>query len=72
MCGIIEWLLNWKKCGWKIVSKQLVKNVDFWQVLDEQVVWYQVEWQWVCGYIGDFGNEWVDQLVNCGVVELLC
>lgn len=28
--GIIQWIYNWKKCGWKIVDKKLVKNVDFW------------------------------------------
>lgn len=28
--GIIQWIYNWKKRGWKIVDKKLVKNVDFW------------------------------------------
>lgn len=65
-------MIGWKWNGWKILVKKLVKNVDLWWELDNEVVWYQVNWYWVKGYVGIFDNELVDELVNCGVVELVC
>ena len=35
--GITEWVKGWKARGWKTASKQPVKNVDLWQVLDDLV-----------------------------------
>lgn len=68
--GIIKWIYGWKKCGWKIVDKKLVKNVDFWQELDVLICEYMIEWCWVKGYVGDLGNECVDELVCEGIVGL--
>jgi len=70
MQGIKEWMPNWKKRGWKTAAKQPVKNVDLWQLLDEQVNRHQVNWQWVRGHTGHPGNERADQLANRGVSEL--
>ena len=33
--GITEWIMNWKKRGWKTAAKKPVKNADLWQLLDE-------------------------------------
>ena len=33
--GIQQWIINWKKNGWKTTNKQKVKNIDLWQELDE-------------------------------------
>ena len=33
--GISEWILNWKKNGWRSSNKQPVKNQDLWMRLDE-------------------------------------
>ncbi|NLJ11688.1 ribonuclease HI [Denitrificimonas caeni] len=71
MQGIQEWLENWKKRGWKTAAKKPVRNVDLWQLLDEQVSRHDVEWQWVRGHTGHPGNERADQLANRGVEEVL-
>jgi ribonuclease HI len=70
MKGINEWMVNWKKRGWKTAAKQPVKNADLWQQLDEQVGRHQVTWKWVRGHTGHDGNERADQLANRGVDEV--
>ena len=69
--GITEWVKGWKARGWKTASKQPVKNVDLWQILDELVTNspHQIEWRWVKGHAGDPGNERADALANRGVVS---
>lgn len=68
--GITEWIINWKKRGWKTASKKPVLNVDLWQQLDSLVGEHQIDWQWVKGHSGDPGNEMADQLANQGIDEL--
>ncbi len=70
MKGITEWMVNWKKRGWKTAAKEPVKNADLWQLLDEQVSRHTVKWKWVRGHIGHHGNERADQLANRGVDEI--
>jgi ribonuclease HI len=65
--GITEWMINWKKRGWRTADKKPVKNVDLWQALDEQASRHQVSWHWVKGHSGHRENEIVDQLANRGV-----
>lgn len=68
--GITQWLHGWKKNGWKTSARQPVKNVDLWQLLDEQVARHQVEWRWVRGHSGHRENEIADQLANRGIDDL--
>ena len=35
--GINEWIIKWKKNGWKTASKKNVKNKELWQELDQLV-----------------------------------
>src|SRR5687767_8288915 len=35
--GITEWLINWKRNGWRTSDKKPVKNCDLWQQLDTEV-----------------------------------
>jgi len=35
--GMTQWIVGWKKNGWKTASKKAVKNVDLWQQLDSEV-----------------------------------
>ncbi|UVJ42375.1 ribonuclease HI [Pseudomonas sp. LS1212] len=70
MKGINEWMVNWKKRGWKTAAKQPVKNADLWQQLDEQVGRHKVTWKWVRGHTGHHGNERADLLANRGVDEV--
>ena len=69
--GMQEWLVQWKKRGWKTASKKPVKNVDLWQQLDAVLEQHQVKWTWVKGHAGHEGNERADELANIGVDEVL-
>jgi ribonuclease HI len=31
-----EWMIGWKRNGWKTAAKQPVKNADLWKRLDDQ------------------------------------
>jgi len=71
--GITEWIHKWKVQGWRTASKQPVKNVELWQILDELVheQGHQIRWHWVKGHAGDPGNERADALANRGAAEYL-
>lgn len=69
--GITEWIVNWKKRGWKTAAKKPVKNADLWQLLDAQVARHTVNWVWVKGHAGNVGNEMADDLANKGVDHVL-
>lgn len=69
--GMQEWLVQWKKRGWKTASKKPVKNVDLWQQLDSLLQNHQVKWTWVKGHAGHAENERADDLANIGVDEVL-
>tara|TARA_R110002096_G_scaffold177415_1_gene353921 strand:- start:291 stop:734 length:444 start_codon:yes stop_codon:yes gene_type:complete len=62
--GINEWIVNWKRNGWKTAAKQPVKNYDLWQQLDEEVARHKIKWKWVKGHSGNAGNDLADQLAN--------
>jgi len=65
--GLQEWMPGWKKRGWKTAAKKPVKNVDLWQELDELASAREIDWRWVKGHAGDFGNERADALAGEGV-----
>ena len=67
MHGITEWMVNWKKRGWKTAAKKPVKNQDLWMALDEATQRHEITWKWVKGHDGDPGNEEADELANLGV-----
>ena len=71
MCGITEWMENWKKNGWKTTNKKGdVKNVDLWQQLDELIKHHEIRWVWVKGHNGHPENERVDTLARNEVAKL--
>lgn len=65
--GLQEWMPGWKKRGWKTAAKKPVKNVDLWKELDELASARKIDWRWVKGHDGDFGNERADALAGEGV-----
>jgi ribonuclease HI len=67
--GIMTWIHDWKKRGWKTADKKPVKNVDLWQALDEAAAKHQVTWHWVKGHSGHPLNERVDALARAGIVR---
>jgi len=68
--GITEWLMNWKKRGWKTAARKPVVNQDLWMQLDAACAVHQVHWHWVKGHSGDVGNERADSLANRGIDEM--
>ena len=69
--GITQWIIHWKKRGWRTANKKPVKNLDLWQILDEQVACHEVHWHWVKGHSGHAENELADRLANEAIDRLL-
>jgi len=69
--GITEWIVSWKKRGWRTADKKPVKNQDLWQRLDELAAAHRIEWHWVPGHAGVPGNERVDALANRAIDALV-
>jgi len=64
--GISEWIVNWKRNGWKSSNKQPVKNQDLWMRLDG-LNSSLITWEWVKGHSGHIENDRADYLANLGV-----
>lgn len=62
MDGILSWINNWKKNGWKTANKKPVKNADLWKELDELKNKYNIKWNWVKGHSGHEYNDIADKL----------
>jgi len=69
MQGMQEWLPGWKARGWKTADKKPVKNVDLWQMLEEECARHEVHWNWVKGHNGHPENERADQLAVNAIVR---
>jgi ribonuclease HI len=69
--GVLEWLSQWKRRGWKTADKKPVKNQDLWQELDALTQKHDLEWHWVKGHSGNAGNERVDELANRAIDAML-
>jgi len=69
--GIMNWLPNWKRNGWRTTDRKPVKNADLWQRLEAAVQRHQVQWLWVKGHAGNAGNERADALANQGMREAI-
>ena len=65
--GIMTWIHNWKKNGWKTSDKKPVKNADLWQALDASAARHKIIWHWVRGHDDNPGNMRADALANRGV-----
>jgi ribonuclease HI len=62
--GIMRWMQQWKRNGWRTADKKPVKNVDLWQRLDAAAVKHRVRWHWLRGHAGHALNERADQLAR--------
>lgn len=60
--GINQWILNWKKNGWRTANKKSVANKELWIELDRCVEAHKIEWFWVKGHSGNHYNEIADKL----------
>ncbi|MDN5844257.1 MAG: ribonuclease HI [Alcaligenaceae bacterium] len=70
MKGMSEWMVNWKRRGWRTADKKPVKNADLWQELDALAQQHELHWKWVKGHAGDPGNERADALANQGAAQV--
>jgi ribonuclease HI len=68
--GIMSWIANWKRNGWRTADKKPVKSVDLWQRLDAALGPHQVRWHWVKGHSGHDMNERADVLAREAIAEL--
>jgi len=66
--GIMTWIHNWKKNGWKTADKKPVKNADLWEMLDALAARHKITWHWVKGHADNPGNLRADALANRGVL----
>jgi len=69
--GITEWIINWKKNGFKNSKKKPVVNAELWMRLDTIASQHKVNWQWVKGHAGHIENEKADALANRGLEQKL-
>ncbi len=65
--GITQWIVRWKKNGWRTAAGKPVKNADLWRELDEARERRDVEWHWVKGHDGHPENERADALARAGM-----
>jgi len=69
--GVMSWMDNWKKNGWRTIDKKPVKNQDLWQRLDAAASHHTMLWHWVKGHSGHRENERCDELANQAIAELV-
>ena len=60
---ITEWIINWKRRGWKTAAKKPVMNKDLWVELDE-LNSDRVSWAYTKGHAGDPDNERCDEIAQ--------
>lgn len=68
--GIMKWIHNWKRNGWKTAAKKPVKNVDLWKRLELAMEPHDIEWHWVKGHAGHPDNERADELARNAIIPL--
>jgi len=68
--GILSWITNWKKNGWRTADRKPVKNADLWQRLDAAREAHDVTWHWVRGHAGNVDNERADALARQGIADI--
>ena len=68
--GILSWIQNWKKNGWKTAAKKPVKNKELWIELDELIAKHNITWEWVKGHAGNTHNEKADYLARQYIEEM--
>ena len=62
--GILEWMPNCVRRGWKTAAVDPVKNRDLWERLHAAIQRHRIDWRWVKGHSGDPDNERVDLLAR--------
>ena len=61
--GYTNWILNWKRNGWKTSSGKSVQNLDLWQKIDQLRI-NGLVMEYVKGHSGDKQNDRVDKIAT--------
>lgn len=69
--GMLEWIIQWKRNGWRTSTKGAVKNQEYWQQLDILNQKMIVKWQWVKAHHIDEYNATVDRLAREAATSVL-
>lgn len=64
--GVTKWIDNWIKNNWRKSDNVIIKNLDLWQKLYEQLSKHDIIWKWVKGHSDNIGNIKADQLAVQG------
>ena len=67
--GITEWIYNWKKYNWKNSKKEIIKNLELWQKLDELNNFHNIKWNWVKGHADNEFNNRADELATTEIKQ---
>jgi ribonuclease HI len=68
--GIMTWIAQWKRNGWRTADRKPVKNDDLWKRLDAALAAHRVRWHWVRGHAGHEINERADRLARDGLAAV--
>lgn len=60
--GLREWMVGWKRSGWRTADRQPVKNQDLWMRLDELKSMHTLRFNWIRGHSGHPENERCDRM----------
>lgn len=59
-----NWVIGWKKRGWKKADKKIPKNIDIWKNMLALCKKHDVTFNWVKGHNGHPQNELCDKLAT--------
>ena len=68
--GIMSWIHQWKRNGWRTADKKPVKNVELWHRLAAASAPHKLHWTWVKGHSGHVENERADVLARSEIAKL--
>jgi len=68
--GIMKWIHQWKRNGWRTAARQPVKNEDLWRRLEAALARHRVRWHWVRGHAGHEFNERADLLAREAIAAM--
>jgi ribonuclease HI len=68
--GIMSWIHQWKRNGWRTADRKPVKNDDLWKRLDAALAQHRVRWHWVRGHAGHDLNERADRLARDAIAAV--
>ena len=62
--GVNDWMVGWKRNGWRNSRKKAVANMQLWRTLDELLQTRKVKFIWVKGHLDVIGNIKADQYAS--------